>query len=118
MRKRNYIGKEICGNCSGNPPKGILEKIREIIGNLQLVVRIRGVNIFKNIPPYPPFKLGEMQKIGYWNFGGVGDLAIGILCAILIEKIAKSPTRMGIRGGVFFQKQLVHCEFKSGSLKR
>jgi len=49
MRKRNYIVKEICGNCSGNPPKGILEKIREIIGNLQLVVRIRGVNIFKNI---------------------------------------------------------------------
>jgi len=48
MRKRNYIGKKIRGNCSGNPPKGNLEKIREIIGNLQLVVRIRGGNIFKN----------------------------------------------------------------------
>jgi len=61
MHKRNYIGKKIRGNCSENPPKGNLEKICEIIGNLQLVVRIRGGNIFKNIPPNPPFKLGEMK---------------------------------------------------------
>ena len=78
MRKRNYIGKEICGVVQEIRQREFWKKIREIIGNLQLVVRIRGVNIFKNIPPYPPFKLGELQKIGYWNFGWVGDLAIGI----------------------------------------
>ena len=26
MHEKNYIGKKIRGNCSGNPPKGNLEK--------------------------------------------------------------------------------------------
>ena len=76
MRKRNYIGKEICGVVQEIRQREFWKKIREIIGNLQLVVRIRGVNIFKNIPPYPPFKLrgnAENRLLGFWMGGRFGN---------------------------------------------
>jgi len=48
MHKKGYIGRKSVGIVQEIRQREIWEKICEIIGNLQLVVRIRGGNIFKN----------------------------------------------------------------------
>jgi len=64
------------------------------------VVRFRGDDIFKSNPPYPPFKMGIGQGIGvleFWRGGRFWQLENKK--PYWWQIIAKSPTRMGIRGG-------------------